>query len=454
MPFVSINPATETLIKRYPAHTKAQIEARLSAAAKAAILWRATPFARRAAVLRRAARLLRANADSYGRLITAEMGKPLKEAVAEVQKCALGLEYFAGNGARLLKDEVPEGAPEGSRIVHSPLGTILAIMPWNFPFWQGFRAAAPALMAGNTILLKHAPNVSGCALAMEGVFRKAGAPKGIFLTLLVGTEAIPRLLADRRVAAVTLTGSVRAGKSVAQAAGVVMKKAVFELGGSDPYLVLADADIPKAAEIAATARLQNMGQSCICAKRFIVVRPVARAFTDALVARMSEWDQGDPLSPLTQLGPMARADLRQALDRQVRQSVAKGAVAALGGRVPKGTGFFYPPTVLTHVKPGMPAYHEELFGPVASVIVARDETDAIRIANDSVYGLGSGVFTRSARTAERVAQALEAGMVAVNSFVKSDPPFPFGGVKHSGHGRELGAAGIREFVNIKTIRIA
>jgi succinate-semialdehyde dehydrogenase/glutarate-semialdehyde dehydrogenase len=379
------------------------------------------------------------------------MGKPLAESLAEVDKCRLACLHFARHGARFLRDERPPGAPRGSRVVFQPLGPVLAVMPWNFPFWQLFRAAAPALMAGNTMVLKHAPNVTGCALAIGRLFREARVPRGVLEVIVVENKAVGAVIADRRVAAVTLTGSVRAGMAVGAQAGAALKKAVLELGGSDAYVVLADADVPRAAATCAASRLINAGQTCISAKRFIVVRPVLARFERELTERMAERRLGSPLDPSTRLGPLARADLLENLDRQVRASVRKGARVLLGGRRVPGAGFFYPPTVLAGVRPGMPAYHEELFGPVAAIIPARDEADAVRIANDSDFGLGAAVFTRSRAAARRVAAALEAGCVFANDLVRSDPALPFGGVKRSGHGRELGPQGIREFVNVKTV---
>jgi succinate-semialdehyde dehydrogenase/glutarate-semialdehyde dehydrogenase len=326
-------------------------------------------------------------------------------------------------------------------------------MPWNFPFWQVFRAAAPALMAGNTMLLKHASNVSGCALALEQVFVEAGVPQGLFQTLLVSAREIPALIADPRIAGITLTGSTAAGRKVAELAGAALKPSVLELGGSDAYLVLADADLDQAAEICAKARLQNAGQSCICGKRFVVVESVRRAFEKKFVARMDAYPVGDPFDPTAKVGPLARHDLRDELHAQVTASVRRGARLLLGGKLPAGPGFFYPPTVLTDVRKGMPAYDEELFGPVAAIIPVRNEEAAIATANDSLYGLGAAIFTRDLRRARELAARVDAGSVFVNDFVRSDPALPFGGVKQSGFGRELGVWGLRSFVNIKTVRI-
>ncbi|HWA85279.1 MAG TPA: NAD-dependent succinate-semialdehyde dehydrogenase, partial [Opitutus sp.] len=430
---------------------RADAFAALTRAHSASAAWRQTSFSARARLLRAVARALRRDRDKLAGLITAEMGKPIAQSRAEIEKCALACDYCASQAARFLAAEIPPGAPAGSRVLFEPLGPILAIMPWNFPFWQAFRAAAPALMAGNPMLLKPAPITAGCGRAIEKLFRTAGAPAGLFQSLLIETDLVPALIADARIAAVTLTGSTRAGKSVAAAAGAAMKPGVFELGGSDAYLILADADLDRAAEICAQSRLLNSGQSCIAAKRFIVVRRVRREFERRLVARMAAQRVGDPLDAATDVGPLARADLRDHLDAQVKRSVRLGARILLGGRPLPGPGFFYPPSVLTDIRRGMPAADEELFGPVAAVIPVRDEAEAIAVANDSDYGLGAAVFTRNRRRAHRVAADLAAGCVAINDFVRSDPALPFGGVKQSGYGRELAAWGLRSFVNIKTI---
>ena len=382
------------------------------------------------------------------------MGKPLAEARAEVAKCCLACEYYAEHARAFLSDEHPPGSPRRARVVFEPMGPVLAVMPWNFPYWQLFRAAAPALMAGNTMLLKHASNVTGCARAIEDVFAEAGLPRGVFQTLVIARGRVAALVADPRVRAVTMTGSTQAGKVVASQAGAAMKKGVFELGGSDAYIVLADADIERAAEVCAFSRLINAGQSCISAKRFIVVRSVARAFEEELTARMAARRVGNPLDPATQVGPLARGDLRDELHRQVRASVRRGARVLIGGRPLAGPGYYYAPTVLSRVRKGMPAYSEELFGPVAAVIPVRDEAEAVAVANDSPFGLGAAVFTRSRRKAERVAARLEAGVVFANDAVRSDPSLPFGGVKQSGFGRELGRQGIMEFVNAKSLWMA
>jgi len=454
MAIETINPATGRPIRRYREHSRSEVEAALARASRAFAAWRALTFAERARALRSVAAVLRRRAGGLARLAADEMGKPLAEGEAEVRKSRLACAHYARYARRFLAPERPPGSPRWARVVFEPLGPILAVMPWNFPFWQVFRAAAPALMAGNTMLLKHASNVTGCARAIERVFAESGLPRGVFQTLVLRSRRVAALVADPRVRAVTLTGSTQAGLSVASQAGAAMKKGVFELGGSDPYLVLADADIGRAAEVCAAARLLNAGQSCISAKRFIVVRPVARAFARALAARMAARRVGSPLNPSTQVGPLARGDLRAELHGQVRASVRRGARLLTGGRPLPGPGFYYAPSVLSGVRKGMPAYGEELFGPVAAVIRVRDEDEAVRVANDSAFGLGAAVFTRRRRTAERVAARLEAGTVFWNDFVRSDPSLPFGGVKLSGHGRELGPQGIREFVNVKTLWMA
>jgi succinate-semialdehyde dehydrogenase/glutarate-semialdehyde dehydrogenase len=451
MRLVSINPASGRRLASYPAHTRAEVERRLVRAHSALRAWRALSAATRARHLRSLARLLRARRDELATLATAEMGKPLAQGRGEADKSALLCEYYAAHGPQLLAAEVPPGAPSDARVVYEPLGVLLAIMPWNFPIWQVFRALVPAILAGNTVLLKHAPNVPGSALAIEKLAADAGLPAGVFQILLTDTAPVPGLIADPRISAVTLTGSIAAGKSVAALAGAAMKPGVFELGGSDAFIVLADADVDRAAEVAAHARLLNGGQSCVCAKRFIVERPVRREFEQKLVARLAARRVGDPTNPATEVGPLAREDLRANLHAQVTRSVRAGARVLLGGAPLPGAGFYYQPTVLTDIRPGMPAYDEELFGPVASVITVRDEADAVRVANDTVYGLGAAVFTRSQARARRVARQLEAGCVFVNDFVRSDPALPFGGVKESGFGRELGAWGLRAFTNVKTI---
>jgi succinate-semialdehyde dehydrogenase/glutarate-semialdehyde dehydrogenase len=451
----SVNPTDGTLVREYAEAAPQEVASALAAALAAFQSWRRTPFADRAAVLRRAAAQLRAQREALARLMALEMGKPLAQGRAEADKCASVCEYYAEAGERFLSPEAVPTDASRSYVAFEPLGAVLAVMPWNFPLWQVFRFAAPALTAGNVGLLKHASNVSGCALAIEEVWRAAGAPAGTFQTLLVGSTRVAALIEAPEIAAVTLTGSTPAGRAVAAKAGASLKKTVLELGGSDPYVILEDADLEGAAETCAASRLINGGQSCIAAKRFVVVAPVRARFEALLVERMRARRVGNPLEDGVEVGPQARRDLRDDLHRQVEATVARGARVLLGGTVPDGPGAFYPPSVLTGVGPGMPAYEEELFGPVAAVITARDEGDAIRIANDTGFGLGAAVFTRDVARGERLArEELAAGSCFVNAFVKSDPRLPFGGIKESGYGRELGPFGIREFVNVKTVYVA
>lgn len=452
MPFVSINPATGQNIRRHRAHTPAEIQATLAHTHSAFLGWRELALSERSRHLSALGAQLRRNALPLADLIVAEMGKPIVQARAEIEKCAATCDYYARQGPRYLKPEHPVGAPRHAQIVFEPVGVVLAIMPWNFPFWQALRAAVPALIAGNTFLLKHAPNVAGCALAIEELCRQAGLPAGVLRTVLAETRHIPPLIADRRVRAITLTGSTRAGRQVGALAGAALKPCVFELGGSDPYLVLPDADVAHAAAICATSRLINGGQSCISAKRLIVVESLRAEFEERLVAEFARRRLGDPTNPDTEVGPMARADLRRKLHAQVTASVRKGARLLLGGRMPKGPGFFYPPTVISQVGPGMPAHEEELFGPVGAILSVPDTEAAIALANATPYGLGAAVFTRNRRLGESIArERLDVGMAFVNDFARSDPTLPFGGVKDSGYGRELGQHGVRAFVNTKTV---
>jgi len=453
-PLRSVNPATGETIREYPQADDRQVAALLQGAQRAFDEWRTTGFAERGSLMRRAAARLRERQKDDAVLMAAEMGKPVAQGKGEVEKCAWVCDWFAENAERLLAPEEVETEASHSFVAFAPLGVILAVMPWNFPFWQVVRFAAPAFMAGNSGLLKHAGNVSGCALAVEAVFREAGFPEGLFRAALVDTSRVAGLVAAPAVRAVTLTGSTGAGRAVAARAGDVLKKTVMELGGSDPYLVLEDADLEAAAETCVASRLINSGQSCIAAKRFIVVEKVRPRFEELFVARMKAARVGDPLDEATEVGPLARHDLRDDLHRQVTQSVQRGARLLLGGSVPPGKGAFYPPTVLTGVGKGMPAFDEELFGPVAAIVGVPDEAAAVRAANDSPFGLGAAVFTRDAARGERLAaQSLEAGSCFVNSQVKSDPRLPFGGIKESGYGRELSSFGIREFVNVKTVYV-
>ncbi len=452
MPLVSQNPATGRLIKRHREHTAKESASALAAVHSGFLGWRELSLPDRARHLTALAATLRAQKESLAQLITTEMGKTLVMSRLEIEKCAACCDFYAKHAARFLKPRRPLGAPKNAKVFYEPSGVILAVMPWNYPFWQLFRAAAPTLMAGNTLLLKHASNVSGCALAIERLFTDARLPAGLLRTLLVSPKALPPLIADSRVRGVTLTGSTAAGRRVAALAGAALKPCVLELGGSDPYVVLADADLDHAAEICAQARLVNGGQSCIGAKRFIVVESVLAAFTEKFLARLKTRRVGDPTLPEFHLGPLARADLRDELHAQVQKSLKKGAKLLLGGTLPKGRGFYYPVTALANVRPGMPAHDEELFGPVASIIAAKDEADALRIANDTTFGLGAAVFTRDRKHGAAIArERLDAGMVFVNDFVRSDLSLPFGGVKESGYGRELGEVGIHAFVNIKTV---
>jgi succinate-semialdehyde dehydrogenase/glutarate-semialdehyde dehydrogenase len=454
MSIQSINPATGEVIETFQDTSAPEIERILANAQRTFLAWREVPFTARAEPMQAAAAILRQRKPEYARTMALEMGKPIAQGEAEVDKCAWLCDYYAEHAEAFLGEQPHETDASRSYVRFDPLGPVLAVMPWNFPFWQVFRFAVPALMAGNAGVLKHASNVPRCALEIEEVFRDAGFPRGLFATVLVGSSAVGGLIADPRIVAVTLTGSERAGSQVAERAGRELKKTVLELGGSDPFIVLADADVAAAARTAADARLVNSGQSCIAAKRFIVVEPVAEAFLERFTEELRSRRMGDPLARETQVGPQARVDLRDALHRQVEESVNRGARRVLGGEIPPGKGAFYPPTLLSAVDKGMPAFDEETFGPVAAVIRAKDEADAIRLANDSPFGLGASLWTQDRARAERLAARIEAGAVFVNGLVKSDPRLPFGGIKRSGYGRELSEYGIREFVNIKSVWIA
>lgn len=450
----SINPATGETLERFEETSADDIDRILARADAAWRDWSRRPTSERSERLRAAARLLRDRKERYARVMALEMGKPLAQGAAEAEKCAWACDYYAEQAAAMLAELPRKTDASRSYIRFEAIGVVLAIMPWNFPFWQVFRFAAPALTAGNACVLKHAPNVPRCALEIEGLWRDAGLPEGLFRSVLLQNEGAGRVIADPRVRAVTLTGSDRAGSAVAEQAGRHLKKTVLELGGSDPFIVLEDADLSRAATVAAEARLQNSGQSCIAAKRFIVVERVGDRFLELLTTAMQGYRVGDPLSPGTQIGPQARLDLRANLQRQVQQSQQRGARLVLGGDLPEGRGAFYPATILVAVRPGMPAFDEETFGPVAAVIQARDEADAIRIANASPYGLGASVWTTDLARGERAARDIEAGSVFVNGLVKSDPRLPFGGIKRSGYGRELSEFGLRECVNVKTVWVA
>lgn len=453
MALTTVNPTNGERVHEYDEHDDATVRQILAQVTHAAGVWRQTTFDERSARLGRVAELLAERRDTLARLMAVEMGKPLAQGAAEVDKCAWVCRYYAESAQRFLAPEDIATDARHSFVAFQPLGVVLAVMPWNFPLWQVFRFAAPALMAGNGALLKHASNVTGCALAIEDVLRAAGLPEGLFRALLVGSSRVAAVIDSTHVQAVTLTGSTHAGRAVAEAAGRALKKSVLELGGSDPYLILEDADLEDAAEACALSRLINGGQSCIAAKRFVVVASVLTRFEELLVERMRARRMGDPLTQDVDVGPQARVDLRDQLHQQVERSVASGARLLLGGRIPAGPGAFYPPTVLSDVMPGMPACDEETFGPVAAVISARDEADAVRRANHSRFGLGSAVFTQDLERGERVARQLDVGCCFVNTFVRSDPRLPFGGIKESGYGRELGIFGIREFVNVKTIYV-
>jgi succinate-semialdehyde dehydrogenase/glutarate-semialdehyde dehydrogenase len=450
----TVNPATGQPGRSYESNSIDQARAAAAAARHAFEQWRRTGFAERSAVIRKAAEILRARKDEFARLMTDEMGKTLDEGRAEVEKCAFHCDWFADHGEAYLADQPVDIDEAEVFVTFNPLGVVLAVMPWNFPFWQVIRAAAPALMAGNAMILKHASNVPGCALALEDVLHQAGAPRDLFRAMIMPSSEVAALIADDNIAAVTLTGSVAAGRSVATAAASVIKKCVLELGGADAYVVLDDVDIAAAAKIAATARMVNGGQSCIAGKRFVVLRSILEPFEQALVEEMRGFAIGDPAREGTVLGPMQSVEARDHIHRQVTDSVAKGARLLLGGTVPDRPGAWYPATVLADVRPGQPAHDEEVFGPVAAIIAADDEVEAIRIANASEFGLGSGVLTGDLDRGRRIAaEELEAGMSFVNENVRSDSRTPFGGVKHSGYGRECSAYGIREFTNIKTVHV-
>ncbi len=449
---VSINPATGKTIGTYRVHNEKSVDNAIRNSLKTFEDWRLLSFPKRADLLINIAGQLRKERESLALLATEEMGKPVQQSRDEVEKCAKALEFYAREGANFLANEIVATEARKSYVAFQPLGIILAIMPWNFPYWQVFRAMAPAVMAGNVMLLKHASNVSACALAIEKVLKDAGAPAGLLQTLLIPSSHVERLIDNPAIAAVTLTGSTSAGSKVAEAAGRNLKKCVLELGGSDAYIILEDADMDVAVEIALRGRLVNSGQSCIAAKRFVVVKSVKKEFERRFSEQMKMVTFGDPMDSSNRIGPLARPDLRDQLHEQVLKSIEKGARLVCGGYIPVGAGSYYPATVLTNVKKGMPAYNEELFGPVAAIIEAKDEKDALKIANDSIYGLAGGIISRNINHAENLAaEEFEAGNCYVNDYAHSDPRLPFGGIKQSGYGRELSAFGIREFVNIKTV---
>ena len=451
----AINPANDELIEEYEPMGKEEIGSIIQKANDAQREWYKVSFEQRAEKLKNVAGLLRGRKHELAELMAREMGKPLSQGVSEAEKCAWVCEYYAENAESFLKKEMIETDASSSYVTFNPLGTILAVMPWNFPFWQLFRFAAPALMAGNGALLKHASNVPGCALEIESLLHKGGVPEDLFRTLIIGSDMVQSVIEDAGVAASTLTGSTGAGRAVARTSGGMLKKTVLELGGSDPYVVLEDADLEKTVETCVASRLINSGQSCIAAKRFIVLDEVYDEFVERMHQLMKDKKVGDPFDDGTDVGPMATADLRDELHNQVTTSIEKGATCVLGGKLPDRDGAYYPPTILTNVKPGMPAYEDELFGPVATIMNAADEEEAVAIANDTQFGLGAAVFSENVERAEIIAaEKLEAGCCFVNAYVKSDPRLPFGGIKQSGYGRELSHYGIKEFVNIKTVYIA
>jgi succinate-semialdehyde dehydrogenase/glutarate-semialdehyde dehydrogenase len=447
----SIDPSNGKELATFPELDAAGIEAAIERAYASRHAWRDAGLDLRTAFLRSVAGILRAEKPRFAALMTAEMGKPIVEAEAEVEKCAWTAAWIADNAARLLADEPIESTATKSYVRFQPLGVILAVMPWNFPFWQAFRAGLPALAAGNVMLLKHASNVPQCALAIEDVFREAGVPKGVFQTLLIGSGPVEGIVSDRRLAGVTLTGSEAAGAHVAATAGKALKKSVLELGGSDPFIVLEDADVKTAATVACRARNQNNGQSCIAAKRFIVAEPIADEFEELFTKAVAALKVGNPMDRAHQVGPLARADLVDDLERQVKESIKKGAKVLIGGKRLDNGGYFFEPTVLAGVKPGMPVFNEETFGPVAAVIRVRDAEEALRVANDTEFGLGSSIWTSDVERGQMMAERIEAGLVFVNAMVASDARLPFGGVKRSGYGRELSSYGIKEFTNIQTV---
>lgn len=454
MAFTSTNPATGEEIARYEEFSAAEVADRLGRAATAFARYGATPLVERTEGLRRAADALEAGAPRWAKLITTEMGKPIAEARAEIEKCAAVCRYYAERSEDFLRPEPVECDAARSYVAFDPLGAVLAVMPWNYPFWQVFRFVAPALAAGNVVLLKHAANVTGCALAIEELLTSAGFDGDEFQTLLVSPSALPGIIADSRIRGVTLTGGEAAGRAIGAAAGSSIKRSVLELGGSDAFIVLADADVERAAEVGVRARFLNAGQSCIAAKRFILERPIAPVFIDRFVHHAHKLTVGDPLAESTEVGPLARKDLRDTVHDQVHRALAGGATLLTGGEPLKAPGFFYPPTVLAEVAPGSVAFEEEIFGPVAPMIVAEDSDHAVELANESRFGLGAALWTADRDGSEMIVRKLEAGSVFVNGMVRSDPRLPFGGVKASGFGRELSRFGLREFVNIKTVWIA
>jgi len=447
----SINPTTDQVIREYPEHSPSEVKSILEDVHKEWLTWKETSFEHRSGLFRNAALILREKKEIYARLMTEEMGKIIRESKAEIEKCANACDHYAEHAAELLKDQVIPTDASRSIVVFQPLGVILAVMPWNFPFWQVFRFAVPTLIAGNAAVLKHASNVPGCAMAIEKIFRVAGFPENLFRTLMIPSKDVKDVISDPRIAGVTLTGSETAGSDVASHAGRHIKKTVLELGGSDAFIILEDADMEKTVKTAITARMINQGQSCIAAKRFIVVASRKNEFESRVKIALESLKMGDPLDPQTDVGPLARTDIADEIDRQIKRSISAGARLVLGGKPADRPGCYYLPTVLSDVKKGMAVYTEETFGPVVSIITVKDEEEAIAVANDSEFGLGGSVWTGDIKHGEEVARRIETGAVFVNGLVKSDPRLPFGGIKKSGYGRELGEFGIREFVNVKTI---
>jgi succinate-semialdehyde dehydrogenase len=447
----TINPVTNEPLKTYPFQDKGSLNASLESAARGFEQWRDTAATERAAMLSCLATVLREGSEEFATLMTLEMGRPIKQSRDEVEKCAVLCDWYSKNGPRLIADEPTTVENSKAYVSYLPLGSILAIMPWNFPFWQALRAAVPIMMAGNGIVLSHSKNVTGCAYAIAEAFKRAHAVPGAFEVINVPTEILASIIADRRIAAVTLTGSVRAGSAVAAEAGQALKKCVLELGGSDPFIVLADADLDAAVEAAVNARFRNAGQICICAKRFILEAPIAEEFTNKFVEATRKLVSGDPMEESTFLGPMARVDLREQIHRQVTESVKSGARLLLGGKIPDGKGAFYPATILSAVKPGMAAFDEETFGPVAAITTARDAEHALQLSNQSEFGLSGNLWTADTERAKAMARRMETGAVYINGFSASDPRVPIGGIKKSGYGRELSHFGIHEFVNAQLV---
>lgn len=453
MSIQTINPANGKIVQTFEQYSSKQVNEIINLTHEDFLNWRNVEFSARKVLMKNAAAVLREKKSEFGKILTLEMGKPISQAIAEVEKCALVCDYYADNAENILREEIIATDASESFVRFDPIGIVLAVMPWNFPFWQVFRFAAPALMAGNVCLLKHASNVPMSALAIEVIFLKAGFPQNVFRTLLIGSTAVEEVINHPKIKAVTLTGSEPAGKKVAESCGKVLKKTVLELGGSDPFIVLEDADIDAAVKTAVTARLINNGQSCIAAKRFIVVEKVYDEFAKKFVELINKVKIGDPMNPETELGPIAREDLLCELEDQVKRSVQSGAKILCGGKRIDREGFYFEPTILANVLPGTPAYEEEIFGPVATLIKVTDEEDAIRIANDSAFGLGASLWTSNIEKAKQIAARIESGSVFINGMVKSDPRLPFGGIKNSGYGREISHYGIKEFVNIKTVWI-